>query len=109
MLRVVFTAAAKTDIQRVIRYTRQRWGPQQVLAYRELILEARNRLEATPSIGHHREGLPPDGQVFHIGQPGKPASHFFLYQVVQGKTVVVLRMLHEAMDMPRHWPRRSEK
>ena len=108
-MRVVFTEAAKADIRHVIRYTRQRWGQHQVLAYRALIIEARNRLSEDPFLGHQREGLPPEGRIFHLGQPGKPASHFPLYQVGQGSTVIVLRFLHEAMDTPRHWPHKGEK
>jgi toxin ParE1/3/4 len=104
MVKVVFTEAAKADIRQVIRFTRQRWGQQQVLAYRALILAARNRLSEDPALGHHREELPPEGRIFHISQTGMPASHFFLYQIAQDNTVEVLRFLHEAMDLPRHWP-----
>jgi len=77
----------------------------QVPRYRALIVEARSRLKADPNLGHHREGLPPEARIFHISQPGRPASHFFLYWVdVAESRIEVLRVLHDATDIPRYWP-----
>ena len=103
-MRIVFTEAAKTDIREVLRYTRARFGALQVPLYRALISSARVRLRQTPSLGHHREGLPPEARLFHISQPGKPASHLFLYRVnAPERTIEVLRFLHESMDIPKQW------
>jgi len=107
-VRLVLAEAAKTDIQRILRTTRLDFGPLQVPVYRALIAEARQRLKLEPSLGHHREGLPPEARLFHISQPGRPASHFFLFRVNQEARVIeVLRVLHDAMDIPAYWPRRN--
>jgi plasmid stabilization system protein ParE len=102
-VRVVFTEAAKTDIRHILRETRAMFGALQVSRYRALISDARRRLRDFPSLGHHRYGLPPEGRLLHIGQPGRPASHFFLYRINDSaNTAEVLRVLHEAMDIPAH-------
>jgi plasmid stabilization system protein ParE len=105
-VRLIFTDAAKADIRKILRTTRTKFGPLQVPKYRALIAEARMRLVENPELGHHRAGLPPEGRLFHISQRGRPASHFFLYFVDTSEdAIVVVRLLHDAMDMPRHWPK----
>lgn len=104
-MRLVLAEAAKVDILAIVRATRAQFGPMQVPRYRALIAEARSRLKDDPNLGHHREGLPPEARIFHIGQRGRPASHFFLYWVnVTENRIEVLRVLHDAMDIPRYWP-----
>jgi len=106
-VRLILTETAKADIRDILRSTRTQFGPLQVPRYRALIAEARKRLRETPNLGHHREGLPPEGRLFHISQPGRPARHFLAYFVDEAAdTVVVVRVVHDAMDMPRHWPGR---
>ena len=104
MPRIVFTAIAKADIRRALRFTVRRFGRDQLAEYRALMLEARKSLAENPLLGHRREDLPPEARVFYIGQEGRPASHFFLYRVADDGTVQVLRVLHKSMDAPRHWP-----
>jgi toxin ParE1/3/4 len=107
-VRLILTDAAKTDIRQILVQTRAQFGPLQVPRYRALIAEARKRIQESPGLGHHRPDLPPEGRAFHISQRGKPASHIFLYFVDEAATasaVVVVRVVHDAMDMPRHWPK----
>lgn len=105
-MRIKIAAAAKADIREALRYTRARFGASQVRIYRARISAARKRLQENPGIGHHRDGLPAQGRLFHISEPGNPASHFFLYWVdAASKTIVVLRFIHDAMNVPAHWNR----
>jgi plasmid stabilization system protein ParE len=104
-VRLVLTDAAKADIRTILRRTRTNFGDLQVPRYRALITEARQRVREDPGLGHAREGLPPDWRLFHISQAGRRASHFLLYTVnTTEQLVVVLRVLHDAMDIPKHWP-----
>jgi plasmid stabilization system protein ParE len=104
-VRLILTEAAKADIRQILRTTRAQFGPLQVPRYRALISEARQRLRADPGLGHHRDGLPPEGRVFHISQRGKPASHFLVYAFdASASSVIVVRVLHDAVDIGRHWP-----
>jgi|SRR5882724_10549430 len=104
MARIVFTAIAKADIRRALRFTVRRFGRNQLAEYRALMRDARKRLAENPLLGHRRDDLPPEARVFHIGQEGRSASHFFLYRVVDDGTVQVLRVLHKSMDAPRQLP-----
>jgi len=104
-VKLALTDAAKADIRAVLRRTREQFGPLQVPKYRALLAEARKRIRENPNLGHTREGLPPEWRLFHIGQRGRPARHFLLYIVREAEGgVIVLRVLHDAMDIPRHWP-----
>jgi plasmid stabilization system protein ParE len=105
-VRLILTEAAKADISEILRTTRVQFGPLQVPKYRTLLSDARRRLRDNPTLGHHRDGLPPYGRLFHISQRGKPASHFFMYFVdATENAVVVVRVVHDAMDLKRHWPK----
>lgn len=57
MVRVDLSPLVKADIREVIRNTRRRWGQGQVLAYRDLIEEARRQLSENPRAG--RRGVSP--------------------------------------------------
>jgi len=103
-MKIVFSTSAKADIREALRYTRARFGASQVRVYRARISAARKRLQENPGIGHHRDGLPPEGRLLHISEPSKPACHFFLYRVdVASKTIFVVRFIHDAMNIPAHW------
>jgi plasmid stabilization system protein ParE len=104
-VRIVFSALAKADVRAVLHATAVQFGPLQVRTHRAAIASARKRLQENPQLGHHRDGLPPEGRLLHISEPGRPASHFFLYRLNAAKNrVEVLRLLHEAMDIPQYWP-----
>jgi toxin ParE1/3/4 len=104
-VRLFLSDIAKADVREILRDTRVKFGPLQVPKYRALLSEARKRIRENPNLGHHREGLPDDWRLFHISQRGRPARHFFLYVLNRAAARVdVLRVLHDAMDVPRHWP-----
>lgn len=107
-MRLVLTETAKADVRRILRSTREQFGPEQVRKYASLIAEARQRLRANPALGHHRDGLPPEGRLFHISQRGRPARHFFMYYVdAPERKITVVRVVHDAMDLSRHWPKKA--
>lgn len=109
-MRVIFSEAAKADIRQILRRTQREFGSHQRTKYRALIEDARRRLQRHPDLGHHREGLPEDWRLFHISQQGKPARHFFLYVRDEATPELsVLRVLHDAMDIPAHLPEAPTK
>jgi len=74
MARIVFTAIAKADIRRALRFTVRRFGRSQLVEYRALMLEVRKHLAENPLLGHRRDDLPAEARVFHIGQEQEPAG-----------------------------------
>jgi len=102
--RIVFSSQAKADVAAILQETRRTYGPAQVKRYRALLTEARRHLLQFPGQGHRREGLPDDWRLFHIRQPGRNAAHFYLYIFTEvDNRIDVLRVLHESMDVSRHW------
>ena len=104
-MKLALTEAAKADIRAILRRTREQFGALHVTKYRALLADARKRIREKPNLGHARESLPPDWRLFHISQRGKAARHFLLYVVHEAEgLVIVLRVLRDAMDIPRKWP-----
>ena len=87
--------AAQQDFTGILRYTGERWGQEQLLAYRgklndALVLPGRN-----PQLGHQSRELPDRHRLYFVG------SHVIVYRVRQDTTEVV-RILHQRMNMTRH-------
>jgi toxin ParE1/3/4 len=92
------------DIADVLAYTLDRFGLGQYHRYERIIEEALTRLVEHPEIGRalkSRAGF----YLYSIGGYGRRASHQFLYRVLEGGRVEVLRLLHDSMDASRHIPR----
>ena len=69
-MRLILTEAARADIRDILHSTRAQFGPLQVPKYRFMISDSRRRIRQNPGLGHHREGLPPEGRLLHISQRG---------------------------------------
>lgn len=104
MARFVVHPLAEDDIAEVLAYTLERFGLAQYRRYEEAIEEALTALVERPDLGRPLPGRP--GFFLHsIARRGRRASHQFLYRVVEGPQIQVLRLLHDAMDPPRHLPK----
>ena len=103
-----FSRVCVHDIQRVLLYTLEQFGPRKHEQYKGLVREAvadirhdprRPPARAHPEIGAHVF-------TFHIARRGKRARHYFLYRVANESVVEVGRFLHDAMELRRHVPER---
>ena len=61
------------DIDEALAYTREQFGPRQVILYARLIAKGRKTLRSHPTIGQLREDLGPGIRVYCIaaGQSGR--------------------------------------
>jgi toxin ParE1/3/4 len=104
------TLSARRDIARVLQQSAEAWGPAAEMRYASLVAAALDRVrtdaEAVPPLD-----LPGRGGVraFHLRRvrdavrpPVGNPSHMVLYRILDVRTVVVLRLLHERMDPARH-------
>jgi toxin ParE1/3/4 len=101
---VTVTGPARSDIAAALAWTRDTFGPAQTDLYRDKITEALKRLRAGPDL--------PSTSALATIAPGirrlalrPPARHVLIYRAVEERRILVLRLLHAAMDLPRHLPR----
>jgi toxin ParE1/3/4 len=105
--RVRLTAAAETDFNRILRETAERFGERQATHYAETLLAALDALHQGPRApgARPRDELAKGVFTLHVARAGRRARHLVVFRIEPGhggKFVQVLRILHDAMDLPRH-------
>jgi toxin ParE1/3/4 len=100
---VQLTAAAETDFREILRWTAEQFGAQQASRYAGQLTSTLTRLTEGPAVlgAKARDDIMEGLCTLHIGR------HFVLFRASsahQSKTMEVLRILHETMDLPRHLP-----
>ena len=86
---------AERDLKGIGRYTYRAWGREQARKYlRALHLKIR-RLAANPNLGVMRDDV---GE----GYRSAPVGHHLVFYRTVGDDIVVVRVLHESMDVQRH-------
>ncbi len=95
MPRIHIRAEAWRDLLEISQYTEQRWGPAQADRYTGEIEERWAILEAHPLAGVARPELGAAVRALRAGQHQ-------VYYVIEAGTVIVVRILHAAMDPDRH-------
>ena len=95
MSTVQFTNAARRDLREIFTYTTKTWGVAQARQYSEQLKQH------TFAIGEFRaHSKPVLGSISDVHH-SHCRKHIFLFER-EGDTVLIVRILHEAMDIPRH-------
>ena len=95
MSKVQFTNAARKDSREIFTYTTRTWGITQARQYSEQL-----KLH-TIAIGELRaHSKPVLGSSADVHQ-SHCRKHIFVFER-KSDTVLIIRILHEAMDIPRH-------
>ena len=92
-----FTEAAVSDLQSIRNYTLEKWGPEQEQRYLNALWKKFEEILRDPDRWRFRNDLFPGCQIAAQGK------HVLLFRV-RGKTLEIVRILHSAMDFPRHLP-----
>ena len=105
--RVRLTTSAETDFQDILRWTSERFGEPQANTYADTLSEAIEALTAGPNIAgaRQRDDIAEGLMGLHVARGGRKGRHFVLYRVGgdgEPFQIDVLRLLHDAMDLPRH-------
>jgi toxin ParE1/3/4 len=87
MSRYELAPSAATDLVEIFRYTKQKWGPQQVRRYREELELALQQLSLAPEVGNRREAIAPGVRSFRVAQ------HVAFY-LIRTNQITILRILH---------------
>ena len=106
--RVRLTAAAESDIRKILQWTTERFGRAQAHIYSETLSHAILALTADPHpVGSRRRDEIAEGLFkLHVARGGRKSRHLVLYRVGdtgEGSTIEVLRLLHDSMDLVRHF------
>jgi len=102
---VRLSAAAQGDFNDILRWTLRHFGPEQARIYAETLSDAVAALTAGPSLAGvvARDEIEEGLFTLHVARDGRRGRHFVLFRWGD-RTVDVLRLLHDAMDLPRHLP-----
>jgi toxin ParE1/3/4 len=106
---VRLTAAAEVDFEDILRWTVERFGDAQARAYAETLSSALEALVAGPSVigAKARDDIAKGLFTLHVARQGRKGRHFVVFRIGRDKereVIEVLRLLHDAMDLPRHLP-----
>ncbi len=100
---------AEADYDDILRWTAERFGATQAASYGDLLAAALARLERGPTIAgaRPRDEIGAGLRTLHVGRRGR---HIILFRIGDepDRTIDVLRMLHDAMDLARHVPREDQ-
>lgn len=104
--RVRLGAAAELDFAAILRWTTEEFGAPQSRRYRDTIIAALGELADGPEVAgsRARDEIRRGLRTLHVARHGRRGSHLLLYRAASGRTVEIVRILHDRMDMPRHIP-----
>lgn len=104
--RVRLGAAAELDFANILRWTTEEFGARQSRRYRDTIVEAIGELANGPEVAgsRARDEIGRGLRTLHMARHGQRGSHFLLYRAAPERTVEIVRILHDRMDLPRHLP-----
>lgn len=94
-MKFVVTPRARTDIEDIWDYTVKNWGERQAEIYIQLVKTAVDAVAADPGVGRRCDDVRPGYRRYPVG------SHVLFYRVT-ASAVVVVRILHQRMDVERH-------
>ena len=95
MSNVQFTNAARKDLREIFTYTTKTWGMAQARQYSEQLKQH------TIAIGELRAHSKPILGASADVHQSHCRKHIFVFERQDDK-VLIVRILHEAMDIPRH-------
>jgi toxin ParE1/3/4 len=101
---VNLSAAAELDFANILDWTTDNFGVQQSQIYRGALVQTIKELAAGPDVVGSKaldeivRGL----RTLHIARRGRRGSHFLIYRATAERTIEIVRILHDKMDIQRH-------
>lgn len=94
-MRFIVSPRARADIDDIWDYTARQWGTRQAEIYLRLLQAAVDAVASDPEVGPTCDDVRPGYRKYRVG------SHVLFYRVT-ASSVVVVRILHQRMDVDRH-------
>ena len=92
---LVVADAAKADLRAIAAYTEETWGAKQKRRYLDELQQRFRRLRLRPSLGRRRNDI-------GVGYRSLRCRRHVIFYRETADDIVVLRVLHERMDVRRH-------
>ena len=104
--RVRLGAAAELDFANILRWTTENFGAKQSRIYRDTIVRAIAALADGPDVAgsRARDEIMPGLRTLHVARHGRRGRHLVMYRATAERTIEVVRILHDRMDLQRHIP-----
>jgi toxin ParE1/3/4 len=104
--RVRLSEPAEHDYVAILQWTAARFGRGQASVYRETLIGALIALadDLTVPDGRPREEIQPGLRLLHVARQGRRGRHLILYRTTAPRTIDIVRILHDLMDVGRHVP-----
>ncbi len=96
MKKISITPKARADLRDISRYTDKKWGRQQRLDYIKQLRDRFFYLADRPQMEKKRDEIIGTPYSYHEGR------HVIFYRI-STEGIEILRVLHDAMDFPRHF------
>lgn len=96
---------AARDIEDILDWTLERFGPLQLESYADVITDALDALSSGPQLidVRRRPELGDDVATLHVARHGRKGRHLVVFRIRElDKIIEVLRVLHDSMDIARH-------
>lgn len=104
--RVRLGAVAELDFANIVKWTAENFGARQSRIYRDTLLQAIRELANGPDLAGSkaRDEILPGLRTLHVARRGHRGSHFMMYRAAPKRTIEIIRILHDRMDLRRHAP-----
>ena len=99
-------APAEADLRKIVDWTRDQFGDKQADVYGQTLASAVHALAFGPTaIGvKDRKDLAEGLFTLHVAREGRRGRHFLLFRFApdEHRSLEILRILHDSMDLPNH-------
>lgn len=96
---------AAQDVEDILDWTLEQFGPMQLESYTDVINAALEALDAGPQLidVRRRPELGDDVAILHVARRGRKGRHQLVFRVDETACLIeILRILHDSVDLARH-------
>lgn len=93
MAKLFISKKAVQDLSKIWDYTYEVWSENQADKYYELLVETCQEISKSPDIGKNYNEIEKNILGFRVGK------HVIFYQQIKPKEILIVRILHERMDL----------
>ncbi len=98
---VILTGPARRDFDEILRWTTATFGAHQARTYAATLVATLDDLRAGPEFPLVRSFH--DARLLHVRRRGRAGRHIVVFRpVASERRVIVLRILHDGMDLEQH-------